>query len=128
MALRSGTMKMRIAKYARAASLLTLLLAAPLWTEVSARIWQTGRLAAVEINGQSSRSRKGTLYRDIWWTYTLSLGDRTYSGVSRESPVRMGLKVDSPVRFSPERDRIYFLDPRGKQHVLRIIRQDKKKP
>ena len=114
-----------MAKYVLAAPLLSLLLAAPLCPEASARPWQTGRLVAVEINGQHSLSRSGRSRRDIWWTYTLSTRDQTYFAVSRESPSRIGVAVNSPVRLSAEKDRIYLLDPQGKQHILRIIRQDK---
>jgi hypothetical protein len=107
------------------ASLLSLLLAAPICLEGSARTWQTGRLVAVEISGQHSISKSGRSRRDIWWTYTLRTRDRTYVAVSREDPARIGVSVNNPVRLSVETDRIYLLDPQGKQHILRIIRQEK---
>lgn len=107
---------------ALAASLLSFLLAAPLCPEMSAKAWQTGRLVAVEISGQHSVSKTGRSRRDIWWTYTLRTKDRTYAAVSRESPTRIGVAVDDQVRFSVETDRIYLLDPRGKEHILRLLR------
>jgi hypothetical protein len=118
--------------YQAAARLLILLLAAPL-PEGMGRQWQTGRLDAAEISGHgsgsqtrapsNSRSRSGTSSqsrRDIWWTYRIISGDQTYSAVSRESPAKSGLAVNSLIRFSVEKGKIYISGKNG-QHVLRIL-------
>jgi len=109
-------------KYALCATILSLALFASPCEPLSARAWQTGRLVTVEISGQNSVSKSGRSHRDIWWTYTLRLKDRIYSAVSRESPTRIGVAVDDQVKFSVESNRIYLVDSRGKEHVLRVLR------
>ena len=112
--------------------ILLLLLSGPL-PEGMSRQWRSGRLDAAEISGHgagsqtrassTSRSRSRTSSqsrRDIWWTYRIVAGDQTYSAVSRESPAKSGLMVNSVIRFSAEKGKLYVSGKDG-QHVLRIL-------
>ena len=107
------------------------LFAAPLAAGVS-RQWQTGQVTAAEISGHgsnsqtssNSRSRSRSAFRttrDIWWTYRIKSKGRIYSAVLRESPARSGLAVNSSIRFSAEKDRIYVVGSKGGRRTLRIL-------
>jgi len=102
-----------------------LLLAAPLISATAAIKWQTGRLIGLELNGQgSSLPDTAKIKRnDVWWTYGICTAERTYYAVSRVNPGRMGLAMDSPVKFYTGSNQI-TLDCRGVRYVLRIIRQN----
>jgi hypothetical protein len=106
-----------------------LILAAPVLFATAAVDWQTGRLTTIEISGTGSGSQTTTRVKqdDLWWTYGICTGDRTYYAVSRIAPARMGLAIDSTVRFSATSSQITMLDSNGKRYVLRIIRQNNSK-
>ena len=122
---------MRIGKSLIPASLFTLLLAASLPAWVGSLPSLTGRVLAIEISANGLKSQSKRYVRqsrtDIWWTYTLCTENRTFYAVSRLTPVKTGLTVDSGIKFTASKSRIYFLDPGGKQQFLRIIRQEKGK-
>lgn len=123
-------MKRRCGKLFPTAAILAISLAASLPAQVNLRHLQTGRVVAVKIsgNGPNPQAKSQTQRRgDLWWTYSICAKDRTYVAVSRESPARAGLTTDSLVRFSVDKNQIYTLDPQGKRHILRILRQDKTK-
>ncbi len=86
----------------------------------------SGRVLAAGISGhgenpagKTSRARKG----DLWWSYCIFSQGQVYSAVSRESPASTGLTTNAKVRFSVDKNQIYFLGPDGKRHTLRILRQ-----
>jgi hypothetical protein len=98
--------------------------------EVEALQWQTGRVLAAGLSGHganpasmNNRARKG----DIWWTYCVSARELTYSVVSRESPAKTGLAVDSEIRFFIDKTRMQVRGHEGERHTLRILRQSKAK-
>jgi hypothetical protein len=88
--------------------------------------WQSGRVVAVEISGQGTGSQPQARreYGDLWWTYNICAGDRTFRAALRESPTRSGLRVNSLVKLSAGKTQINALDSHGKRHILRIIRVD----
>jgi hypothetical protein len=122
---------MRTGKFLTAAILIALMFAATLTAAGEARRYQTGRLIAVEISGQGtspdSKTKLLPTRRDLWWTYCICAEDRTYMAVLRKSPAKTGLTVDSLVKFSADKNRIYVFNPQGQRHAMKILRQDREK-
>ncbi len=85
--------------------------------------WQLGRLVTLELNGQGAANSSKAKNKDIWWTYGICTAGRTYYAVSRVHPNRMGLTVDSPVRFFVGSNQI-TVDVKGERFVMRVIRQN----
>jgi len=113
----------------RLSPIFVLCFLAPPLLEAAGRTWQTGQLVVSQINanGPNAQVRSRNPRGDLWWTYTLFTKDHAYVAVSRQNPARAGLNGSAPVKFFAENDRIYLLDPHGKLHILKIIRQDKVK-
>ncbi len=112
-----------------AAGLLALLMAVSPLAQTAGRQYQEGRVLAVEISGhgplpkgESKRSRT-----DIWWTYTLCSQDLTYIAVLRQNPAKAGLRVNSRIKLSATKDRIYLLNSRGDSRTLRLLRVEASK-
>ncbi|MBZ5500021.1 MAG: hypothetical protein LAP85_26790 [Acidobacteriia bacterium] len=120
-------MRVRAGNYSTAACLLAFVFTASLPAQVKALPWQTGHVLSYEINGHGASSEAKVKRSDVWWTYSICTGDRTYVAVLRESPAVSGLTEGSPVKFYTDRNQLIYLDPAGKRHVLRIIRQNKGK-
>jgi hypothetical protein len=124
-------MKRKPGKPLATSGVLAILLAASLSAQVNLRHLQTGRVVAVEISGNGPNPQAKSITQqqrgDLWWTYSICARDRTYLAVSRESPAKAGLTINSSVRFSVDKNQIYALDPQGKRHVLKILGQDRTK-
>ena len=106
--------------------LILLLLVVPMISAPAAIKWQEGRLIGLELNGQgSSLPNTPKIKRnDVWWTYGICTAERTYYAVSRVNPGRIGLAMDSPVKFYTGSNQI-TLDSKGVRYVLRIVRENK---
>lgn len=102
-----------------------VLLTASTLVATEAGAWQTGRVAAIEINGQGADTPANTraIRNSLWWTYGICTGGLTYYAVSRMSPARLGLSIDCAVKFSATTSQITLRDSRGNQYVLRILRK-----
>ena len=96
------------------------------FARVDTRPTQTGRVLAAGMSGHGKNS-SATSRRwgkgDLWWNYCIAWQSQVYSVVSRESPAKTGLAVDTKVRFSVDKKQMFVLDPGGKRHALRILRQ-----
>jgi hypothetical protein len=97
--------------------------------QAEAAQWQTGRVLAAKLSGhgpsaagQSKRASRG----DIWWTYCFSADGKTFAAVSRASPAKSGLAVNSTVRFSIARNRMTVRKNSKERLVLRIASQEDK--
>ncbi len=101
----------------------------PIPAASGAGAWQTGRVAAIEIDGQGADTKADTrpIRNSLWWTYGICAGTQTYYAASRVSPARLGLDIGSSVRFSATASQITLQDAHGKQHVLRISRKTESK-
>ncbi len=121
---------MRISGCRRVAVLaVSILVAIPVSAANGAGAWQTGRVAAIEIDGQGADTKADTrpIRNSLWWTYGICAGTQTYYAASRVSPARLGLDIGSSVRFSATARQITLQDAHGKQYVLRIIRKTESK-
>ncbi len=108
-----------------AAVFLASALSAPLSYALDKTQWRTGRLLAADLRGHgpASGNKPPTKRSDIWWVYCISEGEKAYSAVSRVSPAKAGLTVNSPIKFSVDRYRIQILNSKGERFVMRIVRQ-----
>ncbi len=110
------------------APLLSLVFVAPLCAETNDLHWLSGRVLSASLAGHGSKNvrskDKNAGKQDIWWTYCISGGRAAYTAVSRTSPVRGGMTVHSPVRFSVDKNRIYVLNSKGERLTLRRVSQD----
>ncbi len=115
------------AKVISIAILLISLVCIPLPAKVAKRQWRDGLVLAADLSGHGpspgSSDKRGRT-ADVWWTYCISTDKITYTAVLRASPSRAGLKVNSTVRLSATKDRIYVVNRRGEQYVLWIRRLD----
>lgn len=109
------------------AAILLLIVSTPVAT--GAVDWKTGHLTSIEISGTGvppqTTARAGQ--KDLWWMYGICTDDRTYYAALRLAPAKLGLGIDSTVRFSATRSQLTLLDSSGKPHILRIFRQDNSK-
>ena len=90
--------------------------------------WRKGKVLAAELNGHGASpgaTPKRAKANDIWWTYCIAVGDSTYSAALRENPSRSGLAVNNTVRVAIQKNRLYVLDPHGRQLTLSLVRQGK---
>ena len=93
--------------------------------------WTNGTVIDVDVYGQGAKSgvkdKKGqptSSRKDLWWTYHIGSGEKTYLAVLRKSPAKSGLQISAPVRYYVSRGRLYLLNPKGKRFELRILRQE----
>ncbi len=103
--------------------LVLVCLCAPGVSSPAAINWQSGRLVTLELDAQGASNSAKAKKNDVWWTYGICTAERTYYAVSRVHPNRMGLSVESPVRFFAGSKQI-TLDVNGTRYVLRILRQN----
>ncbi len=120
-----------VGSVALAILLLALIFNVPSWAAVSKRQWQDGCVLAADLSGHGSNpgthSSKGGHRPDIWWTYCITTKKKSYTAVMRAGPSQAGLKVNSAVRFSVTKDRIYIRNSRGEEYIMRIRRLDEGK-
>jgi len=112
-----------LAKEAAGTALIVIVLLLSATSGAAAREWEAGRIATASVSGHGATDKaksKRFGKQDIWWVYCVSGGDRTYSVVSRENPAKTGLAVNTPVKFSKSRNRLYILNSKGRRLILRI--------
>ncbi len=121
-------MKTGVCRFLALAPILSLVLSTPLCAGTEDVQWLSGRVVSASLAGhgpKNVRSKdKNAGKPDIWWTYCISGGRATYTAVSRTSPIKCGMTVRSPVRFSVDRNRIYVLNGKGERLTLRRVSQD----
>jgi hypothetical protein len=96
----------------------------------AARAWKSGRVITISLSGHgpsSSNQRPASRNSDVWWNYCISANGNFYSVLSRQSPEKLGLAENSPIRFSENNNQIRVIVPSGKSVDLRIVRKDKTK-
>jgi hypothetical protein len=93
--------------------------------KVPIRPWQSGQVTAAGLSGHGSSNGKGASGQDIWWNYCISAEELSYSVVSRESPQKTGMTLNSPVKFQENKNRISIQNPKGKPVEMRLLRKDK---
>ena len=120
-------MKHLVRKLLAAAFCLVFLTSALLCAQAGNRNLKSGRLLSTEITAYGANDKGKGSRADLWWTYCICAEDRTYFAVSRENPAKAGLTVNSELKFTATSDRMTVVDSKGKQHVMRITRQDKEK-
>jgi hypothetical protein len=81
-----------------------------------------GKVVSAVLNGHGSNAENNGMVggRDIWWNYIISSGDHLYSVVSRENPSKIGLVVNTSIKFYEARNRMYIPNKKGKPIVLKI--------
>lgn len=108
-----------------------LVAALTLEAKTTKTVWQNGKIVSVDLYGRGEIQAKSTgktksahKNKDFWWTYCVGTGNRSYSAVLRKSPSKSGLRVNESVKFSASRNRLYVVNPQGKQYELRVLRED----
>jgi len=92
--------------------------------------WISGHVISTGLHGYGKSSKENSRSirsKDIWWSYCISSGEITYSALSRENPIRAGLKENSFIKFMERQNQIHVLNPAGKRTALKIIRKGKGK-
>lgn len=89
--------------------------------------WMTGRLVSAGITGHGpvnsgNQNKSSGDSGDTWWTYRISSGDMTHLAVTRESPARIGIALEGPVRFAIDKKNLFVRDGSNSLHSLRLIR------
>ncbi len=123
---RYRTMKKGIPAFLILAFAFASAIAAPRGDKPGARRWYSGSVISVSLTGYGSApndpKHKGK--NDTWWTYCVSGEGQTHTAVSRTSPTKADLTVDSPIKFSTDKDRLYILNRRDERYTLRRLSLD----
>jgi hypothetical protein len=95
-------------------------------SETNTPVWKTGRVVQAVISGHGP-SEKGKYARsrrnDIFWIYMISADHQSFSVISRVSPQKTGMKANTSIKFSVEKNQIRILNSEGKSFIMRILRQ-----
>jgi hypothetical protein len=92
--------------------------------------WLSGYVISIGLHGHGksgNENYRSLRSKDIWWSYCISSGEMTYLVLSRENPVRAGLKEKSLIKLMERQNQIYVLNSAGKSIALKIIRKGKGK-
>jgi hypothetical protein len=92
--------------------------------------WIPGQVISTGLHGHGksgNENYRSIRSKDIWWSYCISSGEMTYSALSRENPVRAGLKENSLIKLMERQNQIYVLNSAGQRIALKIIRKGKGK-
>ena len=92
-------------------------------TVVDVSVYARGATSGKNSSAQSRRGETQYRRKDLWWEYSIRSSGQTYVGVLRSSPVKCGLKINTPIKYFVSRDRLYLINPGGKRFELRILRK-----
>jgi len=118
-------MKRTIAGLVLAAAF-SAVVAAPPAEKAGRRHWYSGSVISASLTayGATPTETKRKPKNDVWWTYCVSGEGQTHSGVSRTNPSKAGLTVNSLIKFSTDKDRLYVLNNSGVRLTLRRLSLD----
>jgi hypothetical protein len=94
-------------------------------TEAAANAWKPGRVVSTGLHG-GNNPKKNNLNlhsKDVWWSYRISSGDRTFILLSREKPSKTGLIENADIKLSERRSEIIVVNPAGNRVILKIMRK-----
>jgi len=116
----------RIAAAVILASAFSLALTAQPGKKSGTRRWYSGSVISASLTGYGAtlNDPKRKPKNDVWWTYCVSGEGQTHTAVSRTNPSKTGLTVNSLIKFSTDKDRLYVLNNLGERYSLRRLSLD----